>query len=675
MALLKPKRTEVDNSVARIVNLVRLKGIVLPEEIDNITADLSKAEKQKALAKLKSMGYEFVEDMIKFKDEVTAEEKITDNEIFSYLVKPEYVDTSSDSIQVGSQVYKGIVATGFPSQVSDNWMGKLTQESGNVDFSIFIEPSSVRALEIYLNNQLKKVENDLYKYESRGVSNPSLVNRKKELLEQLNNLIQGTYKLYKMILYLAAKGPNKEKANSLTTKITSLLHAEGIEAKQTTNYQQQLLKSIIPTSINHLKGREIFVPGPAAAASFPFSSAFYEVDEEDGIFLGFNDNNIPIGMSLWKLPKYVGVVIGASGSGKSYSSKALILNDRMVNGTKTFILDPENEYTDMCKVIENSQVISLDRHSKSIPNLLSLFGGNLTDKLVSLPKIFDVLLGGLSENQKPILETALIDTYKKKGITEDKESSWSRAPPKLSDLVATLRKNMKSCRGEAMKSDYEIIIGRLSRYTTGVFKFMNRGGEGIDVKKDFTVFEFKSMPEEVRPVLMLILLEFIKTKFLQDKNKKMLVMDEAWRVLKNKNEADYIESFARTFRKSNGALLLITQSVAELQDSPEGKAYLANTAFQLVLRTEGIVADETCKLFSLNKREKEVILNARQGQGILVWGGKHFKINVRVDPKTHDLITTNPEEIKRLNEHKKKEAEDNNETKNNASVKKKSRKR
>ena len=135
-------------------------------------------------------------------------------------------------------------------------------------------------------------------------------------------------------------------------------------------------------------------------------------------------------------------------------------------------------------------------------------------------------------------------------------------------------------------------------------------------------------------------------------------MDEAWRVLKSKTEADYIEGFARTFRKSQGALLLITQSIAELQDSPEGKAYLANTSFQYLLKTERIVTDETCRLFGLNKTEKDIIINAKQGEAILAWGEKHHHLNIKVDPETHSLITTNPQELKEMKEKKEKDGDE-----------------
>jgi len=642
------QKDEVDYVLVQLANLVRVKGVVLPDELSEIAKELSPKQRLKLQTKLKKLNIEFDDDMLCYNDKMKDDELITENELLNHLIKPEYVDTKSEYIQIGTQYYQGIVATGFPAQVADNWLGRLIDEKGNVDFTIHLSPASVRSLEIYLTAQLKQVENDLYKYTQRGINNPGLENRKKELLEQLNSLIKGAYKLYKMSLYITSKGINLEKTQTLSRNIMSSLHANGIEGKYAINYQQQLLKSIIPTGVNHLKGREIFVPGPAAAASFPFSSSFYEVDEEEGTLLGFNDNNIPIAKSIWKLPKYIGTIIGATGSGKSYAAKALVLNDRLVNNTKVFILDPEGEYVDMCNNVKGGRVISLNRNSKTIPNLLGLMGSSLSDKVVGLTKVFNVLLEGVTETQKPLLEKSLLLTYENKGIFQDKASTWKRPAPRLSDLVKTMRSESSKAKEALIKTAYELMISKLTRFTEGMFKFIGDGKDDIDMKSDFVVFEFKTMPEEVRPVLMIVLLEYIKATFLRDDSKKMLVLDEAWRMLKSKEEANYIEGFARTFRKHNGGMLLITQSVAELKDCPEGKAFLANTAFRYLLKTEKIILEETCKLFGLNEKESEIIMTADQGQGILIWENKHHKINVKVDPETHNLITTNPEERRKL---------------------------
>ena len=598
------RKGDADFVYMKIEQQLRLKKIMLPTEFSVLTKFLTLAEIDYIKNKLISNGYSLNEELIEVTVKSRSEEEIDDSKLLDFLIRPDYVNTGPETIQVGNQFYMGIVASGFPANVGENWLGELTQEKRDVDFSLFIEPSGVSAIESYLSKQLRKVENDLYSYQQKGVSNPALSARRDQIVEQLKQIVSGQYKLFKLSLHIAAKGQSQDEVTLLASSIASTLHSQGIETKFTTKYNEQLLKSIIPAGQKHLLSREILVPGPAAAASFPFTSSFLDIDQEDGVLLGFNGNGIPVAKSIWKLPKYVGTILGSTGSGKSYAAKALLLGDSLINHSSVFILDPEDEYTKMCENIENSQVIRLSRTSKNIPNILALMGVNLSEKLTSLTRIFEVLLSGLNEVQKPLLEQSLIEVYKCKGITENNKLSWSKNPPMLSDLSKVLKDQKSRAQDMTQIAGYEDMISKLSRYTTGVFRFMNTSGSELNPRAQFNVIEFKSMPEEVRPVLMMVLLEFIKTTFLEDKKKKILVIDEAWRVLKNKQEAAYVEAFARTFRKSNGSLLLVTQSVAELQDCSEGKAYLANSSFAYIFKTQGIVLDETCRLFGLNDTER-----------------------------------------------------------------------
>ncbi len=638
------RETEEDFIISKISNFLLINEVLLPEELKEFCKYLTTDQKKSVMKKLLARGFRKEEDLLVFNKYVKDTKTIEEKELLSLSIRPEYVNTEKEYIQIGKLYYQGIHAHGFPATVKKNWLGRLSEERSNVDFTIHITPGSVRAVEVYLNSQLKQVDNDLYKYRKRGLDNPSLENRKKELLEQLNSLIRGEFKLYKMSLFLASRAENKKDALTTGKRIMDAMRSEGIEGDSSSYLQEKTLRSIIPSGVNFLPQNHVFVPGPAASAGFPFSASFYDIDEESGVLLGFNDRGAPIAKSIWKLPKYIGSILGATGSGKSYGTKALLLNDQLINGTKVFALDPEGEYIDMAKMVKGSQIISLNRKSKTIPNLLNLMGGNLTEKLVSLPKVFDVLLDGVTDIQKPLLEKAIISAYKTKGIYEDKPKTWKKSAPILSDIQKTLKLHQRQSKNRDTKEQYEILLSKISRYTTGIFKFINQSGKDINLNSDFIVFEFKEMTEEIRPVMMLILLEFLKTKFAQDTEKKMLILDEAWRMLKNKNEADYVEGFARTFRKRNGSLILVTQSVAELKDSPEGKAFLANTAFRYILKTEKIILDETCDLFGLNEREKEIIANARPGEGILIWENKHHKIQISVDPETHKLITTNPNE-------------------------------
>jgi len=680
----KNRKSFEDISALRIYNELQKRNEMSEDDCEKIIEVCSEDVKPKILAKLLKKHVEFNEKTrILTYNYKLFKTKLSDNKIFNELIRPEYIHTKKNKIQVGSKFYQSIFANGFPSVVENNWLGNLVSEKSNVDFTIHISPSSISDMEEYLNKQLRQVENDLYIFKKKGVNNQSLENRKNELIDQLNSIIRGDYKLYHMGLFMIAKGTENE-VEIIGNNVKSSMLSEGIESEEADYYQEDVLKTVMPTSTNSVPEKMLIVPSPALSASFPFSSSFYNVDEGTrekkgsiagiGTLLGFNDNFVPIAKSVWRLPKYVGCVIGASGSGKSYATKAFILNEQLVNRTKFIILDPEDEYYPMLftkkenrdgsydyvkreDVNVSCKMVSLDITQKDlkkkIPNILDFGGVDFISKLALLPKIYDVLLGELRPIEKAILEEASINAYNHKRIYVDDEKSWKNQAPDLSDVLEELKKLRKQNKDKGIDKSYHELIIRLDRYVHGIFSFINSNAK-MEYEDDITIINLKGMADEIRPLLMLIMLEFIRTSFAKEAivakekeepiPKKFVVLDEAWKMLKTESESNYIEHFARTFRKINGGLLLITQSVAELKDCPQGRAFLANTSFKYILRTEIVTLDETCKVFGLNSVEKEMLSSAVAGEGILVWDNVHYKINVHVDPYTHKLITTNPNE-------------------------------
>ncbi len=641
-------KTEIENVTLQIENAIRKKNVVFFSELDEYFQPLTKKEKKAALKELNKLKYITKrEDSFHYEEKERVEE-YSEEEIFNSLIKPEYIDTKKNEIQVGNKYYQGLFATGFPNVVAENWLSRLVNEKENVDFSLHITPGNIAALEIHLNNELKRINADLYHYNLRGIPAPSLEERKREILQALTAIIQGQYKLYATSLYLTAKGTEIDKVLALGKSVQSFLRAEAIESELARFYQQEILKSTMPGGRDLLKNKDINIPDDALAASFPFSSSFLDVDEKDGVLLGFNDRGLPVARSIWKEKSYSYLILGSTGSGKSYSSKFLLLNEKMINDTRILIVDPQNEYGRLCKTVGGNQ-LTISRRSKTIPNLLGLYGGDFIEKLISLGKIFGLLLGGedgcVTEAQKPLLEKSILDCYAGKGIYRDNQKTWHKLPPILGDLEKVMRHNMHQSVDSRTKGSYEILLNRLSRFTSGIYSFLNQHGGELDMKPEFVTFDISNVPSEVKPVMMLTILEYIKQRMLEMRDKKILCIDEAHLLLKNPAISSYIEDLIRTVRKFNGGIMLVTQTVGELMSCVEGKAVLANSFAKYIFATEPIYLDETAKLFNLNDVEKNLIGTATVGKGILAWGNQHFLINIHVDPVTHQLITTKPEEV------------------------------
>jgi hypothetical protein len=246
----------------------------------------------------------------------------------------------------------------------------------------------------------------------------------------------------------------------------------------------------------------------------------------------------------------------------------------------------------------------------------------------------------LSEIQKSILDKAINETYANKGITAD--SYKKKKPPILSDLYAVLTE-MDGKASQMEKPTYRAILNRLYMYTEGVFQFLNKDSK-IEFTKDFVCFNIGDMPKQVKPLIMFLILDYVYMKMKQDKQRKLLVIDEAWSLLQHGEEASYIFEIVKTCRKYNMGLLLITQDVSDLVNSKAGTAVLANSSYSLLLRQKPAVIDSVVKKFHLSQMEKEYLLTATQGKGILILDNEHQELEVVASPEEYKIITTNPNE-------------------------------
>jgi hypothetical protein len=251
------------------------------------------------------------------------------------------------------------------------------------------------------------------------------------------------------------------------------------------------------------------------------------------------------------------------------------------------------------------------------------------------------MFGELTEIQKSILDKAVTETYARKGINA--KSYKNKKPPTLSNLYKIL-KHMDNKASSMEKITYRALINRLYMYTEGVFNFLDTQSN-IQFEKSFVCFNIGEMPKQVKPVIMFLILDYVYMKMKTDRERKLLVIDEAWSLLGHTEEASYIFEIVKTCRKYNMGLLLITQDVADLINSNAGHAILANSSYSVLLRQKPAIIDSVVKTFQLSTKEKEYLLTATQGKGIIILDNEHQELEVIASPKEHEIITTNPDEI------------------------------
>jgi len=561
------------------------------------------------------------------------------------LLKPSYVRNEFDCLKVNEQLTRTIMAVGYPRTIREGWLDSIISSEGNFDLSMHIKPSHISTILTQLNQELVKQESDLMAAQMKGIVNPSLQLQHQDTLNVLEKLQKGEEKLFNISLYLGARAYDKEKLGLLTKKILAELNSIMIIPKIPFLKMNEGAKSLYPIQEDKLNiNRNI--PSDALAACFPFTTAYLNIDQE-GILFGLNKlNNIPIILDPFSFANYNGLILGTSGGGKSVTAKLFILRN-ILRGVKTIMIDPQGEYVDLTKAY-NGQLVEIHRESNSIINPFDLMNSDLGEKTISLMDLFRILCGELTEVQKNILDKAVHNIYQQKGILPDDANTWTKEPPIMEDLYNEIIKEKKTA-SRLEKMTYEALENRLRIYVKGSFSFINKQ-TNLDLTNDLICFNIANMPSQIKPVMMYLILDFVHKKMQKDRERKTLIIDEAWSLLRFAEHSRSIFELIKTARKFGLGIVIITQEVEDLLTSPAGKTILANTAWKYLSRQEPACIMELAEKFHLNQEEQNYLLTAMPGEGLLFAMNDHIPLRVVPSPSEYELITTNPDEVRKREE-------------------------
>ena len=560
-------------------------------------------------------------------------------------IMPKEIKNNINELAVNDKLIRTISAHGYPRNVESGFLDKIITAKGDFDLSLHINPHPIEDTMVMLNKELQKQKADLYSAEKKEIINPSLEIQYADTRGVLENLQKGNEKLFNLSFYVNCKADNQKELELLTNKVESELNALLIIPKIPRFRMANGLKSVAPLGLDKLDiSRNITTK--ALSAFFPFTSTFLHVDNR-GVWFGNNKNNVPIIRDIFSLMNPNGTILASSGAGKSYMAKLFIAR-HLLNGTKVLVIDPQSEYKNLVKKF-NGQLVDLSRNSKTIINPLDLMGHDYAEKRLALLDLMKIMLGTVSkltEPQMAFLDQAIGIAYERKGITNDSKT-WDNEPPILSDLVEAL-KTLEKGSSVFERTTIKSIRNRFEMYTNGVFSFLNRH-TNLDFDNKFVCFDIGEMPKQIKPVMTFLVLDYIYMKMRDNKERKLLLIDEAWSLLMHAEEESYIFEIVKTCRKFNLGLLLINQEVEGLLTSKAGRAVLANSAYTILLKQKPSFIKDVQTTFNLSELEKDKLLTASVGEGILIMEDDHSELKVLTSDEEHKIITTKPDELLEAN--------------------------
>jgi type IV secretory pathway virB4 protein-like protein len=564
------------------------------------------------------------------------------------LIAPSSLEFQVDHFRLGTKYGRTLYVYGYPREIYTGWLSNVINMDEVLDISMFIYPVDTQVVMQNLRKKVTQLEASMtINHEKGKTRDPGLEAALADAEELRDELQIGRQKFFRYGLYITLYADSMDELTFVQNKIETLFGQQLVFSKVASSQQEQGLNSTVPHMMDQLQIRRNMNTG-AISTSFPFTSA--DLTQEKGILYGINmHNNGLVIFDRFSLENANMVVFAKSGAGKSFTVKLEAIRS-MMTGADVLIIDPENEYQKLSDAVGGSYIrLSLSSDVRvnpfDLPKVVDTEDADdaLRANLVTLHGLLRLMLGGataqnvnvtLSPEEEADLDQALIDTYARLGITSDPLTHHS-IPPTMTDLYDTLLH---------MGGTGPALAQRLRKYTTGTFAGIFSQQSNIDINNSMVVFNIRDLEDELRPVAMYIVLSHIWNITRSRKRKRMLIVDEAWQLMKYEDSANFLFSLAKRARKYYLGITTITQDVEDFMGSKMGRAIVANSSMQLLLKQSSSAVDVLSNVFKLTEEEKKRLSSFPVGQGLFFAGQNHVHIQVIASRTETQLVSTTPVE-------------------------------
>ncbi|MEK7649811.1 MAG: DUF87 domain-containing protein [Patescibacteria group bacterium] len=555
------------------------------------------------------------------------------------VIAPSAFEVNSNYIRLGEKFARTIFVFAYPRYLATNWFAGVINLDKIFDIAMFFHPVDTGIVLRKLRKKVAEVQSQISEREEKGlVRDPMLDTAYRDLENLRDKLSQAQEKLFLFGLYLTVYADTLEDLNREEAEIKSMLEARLVYTKPALFQQREGMTSVFPYCQDELVVHNYFNSSPASSA-FPFTS--FDLTANKGILFGINrHNNSLVLFDRFSLENYNSIVFAKSGSGKSYTTKLEILRSLMFD-IDVIVIDPEREYEYLAEAV-GGRYFNISLTSKHHINPFDLPvpredespADVLRTHIIGLVGLFRLMLGGLSPQEDAVIDRAITETYATKDITIDADFSQI-TPPTLSDLALVL----------ASMQGGESLAMRMKKYTEGTWAGFINQPSNVNINVRLAVFSIRDMEEELRPIAMYLIINHIWSAVRRSLRKRLMVVDEAWIMMKHPDSASFLYGIAKRARKYYLGLATITQDVADFMSSPYGKPIITNSSIQILLKQSPASINAVQEVFNMTEEEKFLLLESDVGEGIFFAGLKHIAIKIQASYTEHQIITSDPAEL------------------------------
>ena len=564
------------------------------------------------------------------------------------IIAPASIEVHPNYIKLEEKLAKTYFVFSYPRYLTTGWLSPIINMDIPLDISFFFHPIETGSILKQLRKSVTEVQAEIMEREEKGlIRDPALETAYQDLEDLRGRLQTAQEKMFKFGLYITVYADDTKELEKIETTLRSTLESRLIYIKPALYQQKEGLLSTFPYGTDLLQIHNTLNTTPLSSI-FPFIS--FDLSSNEGILYGINKhNNSLVLFDRFSMENANMVIFAKSGSGKSYAVKLEILRSLMM-GTECIIIDPENEFKTLSESVDGSFFkISLSSESHINPFDLpepredERVEDVLRSNIINLVGLMRIMLGGLTPEEDAIMDQALSETYAAKDITPNSDPSmWAENVPIMSDLESVL---------ETMEGA-DSLVERLRKFTKGTFASFFNQKSNISMDSHLVVFGIRDMEDELRPMAMFIIMRYIWNTARATLKKRLLVIDEAWWMMKTEDGASFLFGICKRARKYWLGVTTITQDVSDFMQSDYGKPIITNSSIQLLLKQSPATIDLVQQTFNLTEQEKFLLLEAPVGEGIFFAGQKHVSIRIVASYTEDQIITTSPEEIVKIKQAK-----------------------
>lgn len=577
------------------------------------------------------------------------------------IIAPSALKVGSNTLNLGAKVARVLFVISYPRFLTESWFSPIINLDKVFDVSIFIHPIDTSQALRQLQKKVAEVQSQIRIKEEKGfVRDPMLDTAYQDIENLRDQLMQANERIFDVGLYITIYADNEDELQKTESEIKSILDAKLVYLKPALFQQEEGFDSVIPIGDDKLNVHSKLNSSPLSSL-FPFVS--FDLTSNQGILYGVNRHNSSLILfDRFSMENYNSVIFAKSGAGKSYATKLEILRSLMFD-TDVIVIDPEREYEYLTEAVDGRYFnISLTSEHHINPFDLPFPREDespadvLRSNIINLVGLFRIMLGGLTPEEDSIMDNAITETYALKDITPDADFSGKPAPL-MSDLALVL----------AGMDGGESLAQRLIKYTEGTWSGFINKPTNVDINKKFVVFSVRDMEDELKPVATYIVMHHIWNAVRRNLKKRLLVVDEAWWMMKSEDTASFLFSLVKRGRKYYLGVATITQDVGDFLRSPYGLPIITNSSIQVLLKQSPASIDLVQKTFNLTEEEKFLLLESNVGEGIFFAGLKHVAIKIIASYTEDQIITSDPSQLLAIKRAKQEleMSKDNNPTTNN----------